>query len=72
VNYGVLHATRSAWSLASKDLMKEYGFSTNQIADMNSTFLGFYSIGGFYLSHLGDRYNKNRLIFIMYTLVALT
>jgi hypothetical protein len=39
---------------------------------MNSTFLGFYSIGGFYLSHLGDKYNKNRLIFIMYTLIALT
>lgn len=71
VNYGILHATRSAWSLASKDLSTEYDFSTTNIADMNSTFLGFYSIGGFYLSHLGDKYNKNRLIFIMYTLIGL-
>jgi sugar phosphate permease len=37
---------------------------------MNSTFLGFYSIGSFYLSHLGDKYNKNRLIFIMYSLIG--
>lgn len=38
---------------------------------MNSTFLGAYSVGGFFLSHLGDKYNKNRLIFVMYTLIAL-
>lgn len=38
---------------------------------MNSTYLFFYSLGGFYLSHLGDRFNKNRLIFTMYTLIAL-
>jgi sugar phosphate permease len=71
VNYGILHATRSSWSLASKDLITLYGFSTGSITYMNSDFLFFYSLGGFFLSHLGDRYNKNRLIFIMYTLIAL-
>jgi len=38
---------------------------------MNTTFLLCYSVGNFFLSHLGDRYNKNRLIFIMYTLIAI-
>ena len=71
VNYGILHATRSSWSLASKDLITLYGFSTGSITYMNSDFLFFYSLGGFFLSHLGDRYNKNRLIFIMYTLIAI-
>ena len=71
VNYGLLHATRSSWSLASKDLITLYGFSTSSITYMNSDFLFFYSLGGFFLSHLGDRYNKNKLIFIMYTLIAL-
>ena len=70
VNYAVLHSTRAAWALASKDFSTEYGFTTTQIADMNSAFLGFYSAGGFYLSHLGDKYNKNRLIFIMYSLIG--
>lgn len=72
LNYGILHATRSAWSLASKDVTQEYGFTLDQISYMNSVFLGFYSLGGFYLSSLGDKYNKNRLIFVMYTLIALT
>ena len=27
-NYAMLHATRSAWSLASKDISQEYGFQT--------------------------------------------
>ena len=71
VNYGILHATRSSWSLASKDLITLYGFQTSTITYMNSDFLFFYSLGGFFLAHLGDRYNKNRLIFIMYTLIAL-
>lgn len=38
---------------------------------MNTDFLVCYSVGNFFLSHLGDKYNKNRLIFIMYTLIAL-
>ena len=71
-NYGVLHATRSSWSLATKDLLTLYGYNESTIAWMNSDFLFFYSLGGFFLSHLGDRYKKNRLIFIMYTLIALT
>jgi len=37
---------------------------------MNTTFLFFYSVGNFFLAHLGDRYNKNRLIFIMYSMIA--
>jgi sugar phosphate permease len=52
-------------------LITLYGFSTGSITYMNSDFLFFYSLGGFFLSHLGDRYNKNRLIFIMYTLIAI-
>ena len=70
MNYGILHATRSSWSLATKDLETLYGFSTNTIADMNSTFLFFYSVGGFFLTHLGDIYEKRKLIFVMYTLIA--
>lgn len=71
-NYGVLHATRSSWSLATKDLLDLYGFDESTIAWMNSDFLFFYSVGGFFLSHLGDRVNKNRLIFVMYIAIALT
>lgn len=42
------------------------------MALMNSDFLFCYALGGFFLSHLGDRYRKDRLIFVMYTGVALT
>ena len=72
VNYGILHATRSSWSLATNDLLKVYGFSTTIVADMNTDFLFCYSVGGFFLSHLGDKYQKNRLILLMYSGVALT
>jgi sugar phosphate permease len=70
-NYAVLHATRSAWSLASKDLISEYGFKEGTVSDMNATFLGFYAAGGFFLSTLGDRYDKRKLIVVMYSLIAL-
>ena len=71
INYGILHATRSAWTLATSDLMTLYNFSETQVAYMNATFLFFYSLGGFYLSSLGDKFNKKKLIFTMYTLIAI-
>jgi len=71
VNYGVLHATRSSWSLATKDLLKLYDWSESTVADMNATFLFTYSLGGFFLSHLGDIYSKRKLICFMYTIIAL-
>ena len=71
LNYAILHATRSSWALATKDFKDVYGFSSTTVSDMNATFLGFYSVGGFTLSHLGDIYNKRKLILAMYTLIAL-
>jgi sugar phosphate permease len=71
VNYGILHATRSAWSLASRDFITLYGFKEGTVSDMNATFLFFYAIGGFFLSHLGDRFSKRKLIAVMYTLIAI-
>ena len=70
-NYAILHATRSAWTLATKDLIGLYGFSDGVVADMNATFLFCYSLGGIFLSHLGDKYCKPKLIFTMYTLIAI-
>mmetsp|Transcript_11908 Transcript_11908/g.15183 ORF Transcript_11908/g.15183 Transcript_11908/m.15183 type:complete len:191 (-) Transcript_11908:1201-1773(-) len=72
VNYGVLHATRSSWSMATKDLKDLYGWSDGLASDMNATFLFTYSLGGFFLSHLGDIYSKRKLICFMYTLIAIT
>ena len=71
LNYGILHATRSSWALATKDFKDVYGFSPAVVSDMNATFLIFYSIGGFSLSHLGDVYDKRYLILTMYTLIAI-
>lgn len=71
VNYGILHATRSSWSMATKDLLNLYNWSENTISDMNATFLFTYSLGGFFLSHLGDIYSKRKLICFMYTIIAL-
>ena len=71
LNYGILHATRSSWALATKDFKDVYGFTPATVSDMNATFLIFYSIGGFSLSHLGDVYNKRYLILTMYTLIAI-
>ena len=70
INYGILHATRSAWSLASKDLIVLYGFSEGTVSDMNATFLGFYAVGGFFISHLADHYPKRNLIALFYTCIA--
>jgi len=70
VNYGLLHSTRSSWSLVTADLRELYGFSVSIVGDMNTTFLFCYSVGSFFLSHLGDKYNKNRLIFTMYSMIA--
>ena len=72
LNYGVLHATRSSWSMATKDLLDYYGWSENTVSDMNATFLFTYSLGGFFLSHLGDIYSKRKLICFMYSIIALT
>lgn len=71
VNYGVLHATRSSWSMATKDLVDLYGWKSGVASDMNATFLFTYSLGGFFVSHLGDIYSKRKLICIMYTIIAL-
>lgn len=70
-NYAILHATRSAWSVATGDLKIIYGFTTDQISNINADFLLFYSIGGIVLGGLGDRYKKNRLIFVMYLMIAI-
>ena len=71
INYAVLHSTRSSWALATTDFKTVYHFYSNTVSDMNATFLTFYSIGGFFMSHLGDVYNKRKLILTMYTLIAL-
>lgn len=70
-NYAILHATRSAWSLATSDLTSYYSFTTGTIADMNATFLFFYSLGGVFLGHMADKYGKSRLIFCQYSMIAL-
>ena len=70
-NYAILHATRSAWSLVSKDLISLYGFKEGTVSDMNATFLGFYAAGGFCLSTMGDRFDKRKLIVVMYSLIAI-
>lgn len=71
INYGILHATRSSWSMATKDLLDLYNWSETTVSDMNATFLFTYSLGGFFLSHLGDIYSKRKLICFMYTIIAL-
>ena len=71
LNYAVLHSTRSSWALATTDFKNVYQFSSTTVSDMNATFLTFYSIGGFLMSHLGDIYNKRKLILVMYTLIAI-
>ena len=57
--------------MATKDLIGLYGWSASTVSDMNATFLFTYSIGGFFLSHLGDIYSKRKLICFMYTIIAL-
>lgn len=71
VNYSVLHCTRAIWSAATKDFKTLYGFTTNQVAAMNMCFLLSYSIGGIFLGQLADKYPKRKLIFAIYTSVAL-
>ena len=71
MNYAILHATRSSWSQATPDLEELYGFDTRVIARMNSTFLFFYALGGFFISHLGDVYQKGKFICFMYSMIAL-
>ena len=58
--------------MATKDLLDYYGWSEITVSDMNATFLFTYSLGGFFLSHLGDIYSKRKLICFMYTIIALT
>ena len=49
-NYAVLHATRSVWSAASKNLTVVYdgNITQDQIAGMNTAFLTCYGLGGFF------------------------
>ena len=49
-NYAVLHATRSVWSAASKDLTVVYEgeITQDQIAGLNTAFLACYGLGGFF------------------------
>ena len=58
--------------MATKDLKDYYDWSDGLVSDMNATFLFTYSLGGFFLSHLGDIYSKRKLICFMYTLIAVT
>ena len=58
--------------MATKDLKDYYGWSDGLVSDMNATFLFTYATGGFFLSQLGDKYSKRKLICFMYTLIALT
>ena len=50
LNYGVLHATRTVWSAATKEFIDAYDgqISERDIANLNSTFLTVYSLGGFF------------------------
>lgn len=71
VNYSVLHCTRAIWSAATKDFQTLYGFTTDEIAAMNMCFLLSYAIGGIFLGQLADKYPKRKLIFVIYSCVAL-
>lgn len=68
----MLHATRSVWSAGTKDFKTLYDFEDYLIAAMNTCFLGFYGIGGFFTGQLADKYHKGRLIFYLYTGIAIT
>lgn len=70
INYATLHASRSIWSAATKDL-KNF-FSQDEIALMNGLFLGFYAVGGIFAGQLADKYPKKLLLLLMFTLVALS
>ena len=50
MNYAVLHASRSVWSAATKDLTNIYPDAINNdiIANMNTCFLLSYGFGGFF------------------------
>jgi sugar phosphate permease len=50
MNYAVLHASRSVWSAATKDLTLIYPEAINNdiIANMNTCFLISYGVGGFF------------------------
>lgn len=39
---------------------------------MNTCFLAFYGIGGFFTGQLADKYTKRKLIFYIYCGIALT
>ena len=69
-NESMLHATRSIWSAGTKDFQKLYGFSKTTIAAMNTTFLAFYGVGSFFSGHIADMYKKPKLIFCLYTSIA--
>lgn len=71
LNYSVLHTTRSMWSSATKDIQKVYGFSTQQLALVDTWFLLAYSIGVMFLSQIADKFQKRKIIIVMYTIVAL-
>ena len=70
INYAVLHCTRSIWSAATKDFQKLYDFSVPEVAAMNMCFLLSYSIGGIFLGQLADQFQKPKLIFVIYSSVA--
>ena len=70
-NYAVLHATRSIWSAATKDIEKNYGFEHTNIANMNSCFLVSYGLGNIFMGQLADKYSKKKLIPVLYALIAL-
>lgn len=74
MNYAVLHATRSVWSAATKDIKDLYKgqISEDDIAGVNSAFLACYGIGGFFTGQLADKYRKRGLIFVLYSMITLS
>lgn len=72
LNYTMLHATRAVWSAGTKNFKTLYHFDDKDITIMNTCFLGFYGCGGFFTGQLADKYKKGRLIFVLYTCIAIT
>ena len=70
INYAALHATRSIWSSATKDFKSKFNFSMADVTTMNSTYLICYAVCGIFTGQLADKYQKRKLIPVMYTCVA--
>ena len=56
INYAALHATRSIWSSATKDFIREFNFTKYDVASMNSTYLTCYAVCGIFTGQLADKF----------------